>query len=397
MSDYFPVEILVEILHRIPAKSLVKCTGVCKSWRSLITDPTFILDHLRRTIDDDHEFLLIQLCNEGVYTNRWRAPMRYSLRFDYDQLDEFSTLDLPLDSNIEFSVIGICNGLVCITSSRECYSLCICNPSIRRYVSLPKPSDYCGFNYHETCVGFGFDSRTDDYKVIRIVSMMDDTSYGVSPPEVELYSLATGFWKNITSVAPVCSMSFTGGEAPHACIDGILHWGAKRRINDCWYHFILSFDFGEEVFGEIKLPHNLANASSHTITVIGGGKSLALYQETNWPCVSHIWVMKEYGDEGSWNKVFTFNLMGFYLEVPFWGKMLPEITSIPTAVCYRKSGEVLLLMSKEGEGCLYSLDIERKNLTDLRIGGRGYKWYMYSGYYAESLVLLNKANGLVSY
>ncbi|KAI4346448.1 hypothetical protein L6164_007343 [Bauhinia variegata] len=125
--------------------------------------------------------------------------------------------------------------------------------------------------------------------------MMDDTSYEVCPPEVELYSLATGFWKNITSVAPVCRMDFNCLEAPHACVNDIIHWGARRRINDCWYHFILSFDFGE-VFGEMKLPHNFANASSHTITVIGGGKFLALYQKSYQPSISsRIWVMKDPG------------------------------------------------------------------------------------------------------
>ena len=48
MSDEFPPEILVEIFHRLPLKSLVKFTSVSKSWYSLITDNTFIFDHLNQ-------------------------------------------------------------------------------------------------------------------------------------------------------------------------------------------------------------------------------------------------------------------------------------------------------------------------------------------------------------
>ncbi|KRH08602.1 hypothetical protein GLYMA_16G160500v4 [Glycine max] len=41
-GNLFHDEILGEILHRLPAKTLLKCTTVCKSWKSLITHPSFI-------------------------------------------------------------------------------------------------------------------------------------------------------------------------------------------------------------------------------------------------------------------------------------------------------------------------------------------------------------------
>ncbi|KAI9085178.1 hypothetical protein K1719_032889 [Acacia pycnantha] len=43
-------EIVEEILHRLPVKSIVKCTSVCKAWNSLITRQTFVYDNLNRTI-----------------------------------------------------------------------------------------------------------------------------------------------------------------------------------------------------------------------------------------------------------------------------------------------------------------------------------------------------------
>ncbi|KAK9938468.1 hypothetical protein M0R45_015201 [Rubus argutus] len=46
MSDYFPEEVTHEILLRLPVKSLIKCSTVCQSWRSLIKSSAFIDTHL---------------------------------------------------------------------------------------------------------------------------------------------------------------------------------------------------------------------------------------------------------------------------------------------------------------------------------------------------------------
>lgn len=397
MSDYFPEEILVEILHRLPTKSIVKCTSVCKLWRSLITNNTFISDHLHRPIYQSNQFLLIQSFDENEYSDPSRASVSYSLRYDDDGLNEFSTLNLPRVFKHEPSVAGICNGLVCINSCENCDTLILCNPCIRRYVVLPKPSDYCCFYFSH--LGFGFDSRKNDYKVVRISCMMDDESYGLCPPDVEIYSLATGFWKNINAVAPVFTTSYITTDATHACINGIVHWSAKRMVKDGWYNFIVSFDFVAEVFSEIMLPESLAYAFEDSIAVIGGGNSLTVYQVTRSPSPysCNIWVMKEYGVVESWNKLFTFNLKGFYLEAPSLGITLIGVPFTPTAIYIRKRGEILLMIVEAGKPCLYSLDIEGRTFKNLGIGREGYTWHTFADYYAESLVLLDKASGLVSY
>ncbi|KAL6195201.1 hypothetical protein ACLB2K_030821 [Fragaria x ananassa] len=51
MSDYLPQEVITNILLRLPIKSLVISTSVCKSWMSTIKDSSFIGAHLSRTID----------------------------------------------------------------------------------------------------------------------------------------------------------------------------------------------------------------------------------------------------------------------------------------------------------------------------------------------------------
>lgn len=231
--------------------------------------------------------------------------------------------------------------------------------------------------------------------------MLDDYSHGLTVPKVGIYSLASGFWRKNLASAPVCTLCFVGRDAPYGFVHGLVHWGAKRRVNNddphAWYHFVLSYSFEDEVFGEVLLPETLAHVSSYavTVTVVGGNRNgkglpLTVYRVSGGlPSYGDIWVMKEYGVVGSWTKVFSFDLRGFWLEAPSLGITVTGVTAPPSAMCVRNGGEVLLLMDVAGKGCLYSLDVERKTFTDLGIGGEGYTWYLYSGYYTETLVLLN--------
>lgn len=56
---FFPDEILVEILRRLPTKILVRCTLVCKSWQTLINHPSFVSLHHSHS----PSFLLLHLSN----------------------------------------------------------------------------------------------------------------------------------------------------------------------------------------------------------------------------------------------------------------------------------------------------------------------------------------------
>ncbi|TKY51721.1 F-box protein [Spatholobus suberectus] len=380
MSDklFFPDEILVEILRRVPSESLVRFTAVCKSWRSLITNPSFISFHHRHS----PSFLLIQ----------------HSLRFDDPFLaTHSSTLRLPSFPDSEFPIVAFCNGLVCIAYGQQCQPVIFCNPCVRRFVCLPTPTPRHYPSLSESHMGFGFDSSKCDHKVVRISCMVDDGSFGLSAPEVELYSLATGLWRSIRGVAPVCHVA---GDAPHGFDNGLVHWAAKRCVGDGWYYFVLSFHFEDELFREVLLPESLARASADAVMVkvVGGGsgKTLTVYHvSAGSPCSCDIWVMKEYGVVESWNKVFAFVMSGFRLEAPSLGMMLVDVAVPPIALCVTNGGEVLLLVDVAGTRCLYLLDMERKNFLDLQIEVD--TGCVYSGYYSESLLLLNRASGVVSY
>ncbi|KAK9284258.1 hypothetical protein L1049_023427 [Liquidambar formosana] len=151
MSGYFPPEIFDEILLTLSLKTLLRCTCVCKLWNFLITDPIFITTHLNRTTvsaNTNNDLLLLR-----QYFGKHEGE-RYSLRRDNPTLDEFAELEFPFQA----------------TGS---------GPHGKASSEL-----------------FGFDAKSNDYKVVRLV-YPDCTKGSV----VEVYSLSTGVWRGIRAGA----------------------------------------------------------------------------------------------------------------------------------------------------------------------------------------------------
>ena len=48
LESALPLEIIENILLKLPIKSLIRCKSVCKGWFSLIFDPYFVKTHLHQ-------------------------------------------------------------------------------------------------------------------------------------------------------------------------------------------------------------------------------------------------------------------------------------------------------------------------------------------------------------
>ncbi|KAL4619576.1 hypothetical protein ACB092_06G089800 [Castanea dentata] len=231
-----------------------------------------------------------------------------------------------------------------------------------KFVDLPTTNiTFRTHGGYDASVGFGFDSKTNDYKVMRFVTLLDgDDVWDESPPEVEVYSLATGKWRMFTALPPNPIGAMCGLD-PETFVNGALHWVALRKTDDKFLNFVMVFDWGDEVFHEIALPR--------------------LSEDGN-ECGLIIWVMKEYTDSSSWTKFVILADQG--IPRPFHIGFSTNYD--PTARGLRKSGEVILEMC---DGQLVSRHLESQEIKDLRITAYG---YTFVDYYVESLVLLDKQN-----
>ncbi|KAK8503640.1 hypothetical protein V6N11_030733 [Hibiscus sabdariffa] len=363
MSDCIPVEVIVEILKRLPVKSLVRFRSVCKTWNTLISPPSFISTHLQASLSNNTPFLLL---------SHWENCKKdYFLHYDNDGFDEFKQLQFPVfgcASDSHSLVLGSANGLICLHFwPGDVSKFFLWNPSIRKYISLswPRISNDVHINF-----GFGFDSITNDYKLVIIGIEKEDT--WIKP---FLFSLNENCWKRVNAIPPSCTSYSSELSVPF--VNGAVHWiGYQKTNNAVFTNAILGFDLSAEEFFEISLPESLIGLGSMNLSTMKYGESsiavLKRDRTNELLDLDVLWVMKEYGVVGSWTKVLTLTLHR---------KWFPNILG------FRKNGEVLVQLDY---GRMASLDL---NCQQMELHGVEVTTELISleGSYVESLVLLDKA------
>ncbi|XP_019232636.1 PREDICTED: F-box protein At3g07870-like isoform X2 [Nicotiana attenuata] len=392
MSEYLPQEVLIEIFLKLPTKSIIQFTSVCKSWYSLITSPNFISTHLNY----QDEYLLVRHCSG--------EPVKeiYALFCDNENFDQYAQFDFPFECYSHFNIVGSCNGLLCLSDDLWGYRdrSYIWNPSIRKSVKLPEPIfTYRTYGPFDHTLGFGFDSVTNDYKVVRIVHSELYTDW--VPPHAELYKLSTGVWQDITPVSPSCMYV---PKIPGFYMNGTCHWIASKQKGGESQNMIVLFDVHEETFWEMMVPDSLVwNFSGffcNEFVLFASDESLCLADSSSGNDKTiDIWMMKEYGDPESWVKQFSissrdvsFNVgvVDEFFSMLHGGRQRQVAHFLVKPIASRKHGEILW---RADNGLLVSYDPVAENIKNLGIHNANYLPYrdaLYVNTYKVSLILLGK-------
>jgi F-box interacting protein len=251
-------------------------------------------------------------------------------------------LEYPLNNRDEdYSrdlIVGSCNGIICLARDPL---VVLWNPSIRKVKELP-PFENPDICQHMT-YGFGYDYVTDDYKVVAFLGYcgLRDSSTGdlVLKAEVKVNTLGTNFWRNIQDF-PFDSLPdiSSGGKF----VSGAINWLASTSWNEGPY-FIVSLDLGNESYQKI-LPPDYGEV--HVIAL-----SLGVLRDCLCMISGHdIWIMKEYGNQESWTKLFSVS----YIRDP------SKLYFLTKALYTFENGQVLL----ESWGGWY----KKLNVYDPKIG-----------------------------
>ncbi|KAF3664066.1 hypothetical protein T459_07968 [Capsicum annuum] len=320
-----PIELITEILLRLPVKSLLQFRSVSKSWFALISSAEFVKTHLNIS-GKKHNVILTGLIN--AFTSR---ETQYVLR-DYslsslcndDCVIEAFDLDYPMSSPQQYvSIVGSVNGLICLMINEV--DLVLWNPSIRKFKKLPDSrlkDKVTGGNQCDipkgVCVvyGFGYDESSDDYKV---VGCIEDRINLVPQAEVEIYSLKSDSWRSKDDVPDGVLLS-----KPCKCVNGKLHW-----INNNKESNIISFDLADEKWGKVELPRYREGNLFLDLKVLGSDLCVFCnYMEIH----ADVWVMRDYGVKESWTKMYSVKYPDRFFS-PF----------ISRTLCMSNKGEVLLV------------------------------------------------------
>ncbi|GJZ36357.1 F-box associated domain containing protein [Tanacetum coccineum] len=253
MED-LPTDVTVDILSRLPVKTIIHCKCVCKKWRILVSEANFVKLHLSRshasllfhhfTIQELHNFgqgilKLVDIEDDVHHHHLYHDPR---MSFDLNRVSFPKSVEkfrkLP---------IGSIDGLVCLTESgNNSDNTYICNPITREYMMLPKHYFFSVFDEMSIVCGFGVGLVTEKYKVIRtlLTHFLTNPNPKMSRPdllEAEVYTLGTGKWRSLGYWLDERKKPFNSG--PY--LNGHVHWIIRDK--DC-PEKICTSDFDSEKF-----------------------------------------------------------------------------------------------------------------------------------------------------
>ncbi|KAK9697284.1 hypothetical protein RND81_08G027100 [Saponaria officinalis] len=366
-NNDIPMEIMVDILVRLPIKSIFRFKCVCKNWYVLIQSHEFFKLHLNRSLkNNSYNCSLILPITRKLMVDGTQAVVSCLYRAYLDSNEtrlDLSELTLPLSfrpfldkiSRINhrrlnnprdepmlygrFDVVGSCNGLILITSGEQ--HIAICNPSIEHehaFKILPckKYSNYVPYHsYYDTEIfrksyfennknysrwfmyrafGLGYDSISRFYKIVYLTSKRalvyslanDRRSWRFIdlPYDVIKYDLAPSYGIPESEREKRVLMQVHGHGMS---TNNHLHWNITEfdsEVFDYSRETILSFDICEEKWGEIPVLDELA-IKSYIIElgVLNGCLCMLTSRGISYPNLD-LWIMKEYGVKESWTKLF---------------------------------------------------------------------------------------------
>ncbi|GJS00044.1 F-box associated domain containing protein [Tanacetum coccineum] len=255
MED-LPLNAMVDILSRLPVKTIIHCKCVCKKWHFLVSESYFVKLHLSRSPVGliIHHFTMQEMHNNGLGTLKL---VEIEDEVDHHRLYHDPIMNFDLNRGL-FSrsvkmfkklPVGSINGLVCLTENgNESDNTYICNPVTREYMMLPRHAFFAQRN-ESVVFGFGVGLVTGEYKVIRtfLMHFRENPNPEASRPDLiqaEVYTLGTGKWRKLGQVP----YWLDGRQAPlinGPYLNGHVHWIV--RDENC-PEKICAFNFDNETF-----------------------------------------------------------------------------------------------------------------------------------------------------
>ncbi|KEH22260.1 F-box and associated interaction domain protein [Medicago truncatula] len=360
-------KLIVEILTFLDVKSLIRMKCVCKSWKTLFSDPLFVKMHLKRQSTRMTHLALFSKMSQGSVDCR-AVPISRLL----DTTSNSITLTDD-DPYYQFNfknarcMVGSCNGLVCLqgcSSDSAAYidhSFSFWNPATRnisetlmsfRQYDNSDPREYiCRFL-------FGYDNSTDTYKVV---------SFGLKIEDSLMTSSGVYFNNSI-------------------------NWFARHRYNchliTIEQFVIISVELGTETYTQLLLPR-CCEEELRDPPILPPTLSML----NDCLCFSYdfkktyfiIWQMKEFGVEESWVEFVKISYLNFQMD--YSPRVLVQYGYVPELIvnplCVSGNGDMVIFAINRLDQVIH---YNRRDNRVKRIKSPNQIWWFDAKGYVESLV-----------
>ncbi|KAE8732177.1 Detected protein of confused Function [Hibiscus syriacus] len=289
-DKWYDVDVLFNILSRLPIESILVCKFVCKHWRRLISCQAFIDEQLlwsrKNSIYLVYPFMDVML---ELYFVKSSGEIAKTMNFPY--CDNFS----PITFVCSF------DGLLCcinypwkvdlnrVVEDETDLEIRFCNHVTRKALLIPKGSP----SKEKPSIGVAFGPKINEYKIFRFFSAkrisLAKQQSRVNRGQCEVYSSSTRSWSVMGRVT-FCPMhprhSCLG--STHVFVNGTIYWFIASDEDQMIPGSILTIDI-EETFGRINLPMDVTE-HSYLVDLKGCLSLVTVHDEDE---IMDIWILED--------------------------------------------------------------------------------------------------------
>ncbi|XP_020176906.2 F-box protein At3g07870-like [Aegilops tauschii subsp. strangulata] len=235
------VDILQEILLRLPTRDAARCSCVSRLWRHAVIDPSFRSLHARA------RHVVSGAGAEALLVSEIRTPGKPLEATVFMASSGKAMCRLPhLASG--YNLVNACNGFLLLACGAKNSPVFVCNPVTGEKLEIPPPPDTT-FT-HWRMYAMGFSPSTQQYKLFRF-------SYTAEPEVIHLDVCTLGDgrgWRPHPYLIR-CSAVYGLYSSPRVLVDGRLFWVVQRSGRVLGPpDRILVIDVASETHGTYCLP-----------------------------------------------------------------------------------------------------------------------------------------------
>ncbi|XP_074281539.1 F-box protein At5g49610 [Silene latifolia] len=284
-NGFFPDEVFLQILARLPIKSLFRFRTVCKYWYKLPKDNYFI--NLFNAISVMKSMVLVEITEVSeqkcslIFVDHMKGVSEFSLDFLKDRV----------------KIRASCNGLLCCSSIPDKGVFYVCNPMTREYKVLPKSRERPVTRFYPdgdaTLVGIACDLRDRGRFSVVLAGYHRSFGHRADNTFISLvYDSRVNKWRKFVSLQ---EESFTQMNRNQVVfVNGLLHWLTVS------YSCILVLDLENDVWRKIYLPSEMGCGTGNRMYLLESNGFLSIIQILEaW---MNIWVLEDY-EKQEWRMV----------------------------------------------------------------------------------------------
>ncbi|KAK0574332.1 hypothetical protein LWI29_021995 [Acer saccharum] len=255
-----PCDIILDILAKLPLKSVVRFRCVSKFCNSSVITPSFVKSH--NTHFPIKPIGLLITCSSRLQSGQM---------FFYADFNGGSAVPLlTIPPRFSRYTTKSLNGLLCLD-----FGICaqICNPSTRQAITLPFVVPVSSPSATSTyfCVNsFGFDPVTEQYKVLNSWKIPG------KDPEYRVFTLGTDESWRLVDGGP-CYYP----QRESICIGGIIYFRCWTSSSKGSKAVLVAFDVGNETFQVNQIPNEISSdgLNETNLIVFGGNPAIVCYDQ----------------------------------------------------------------------------------------------------------------------